>query len=135
MAIAPDSGPSRAEDSFTGFTRHMQMLYGASMAATNAPSSSSSLVPAAPSSVPSLPPTTSATQVLEDPTPSRENPSIKAIRLEAIEAEEESGDTVLFPTRQVLGSRTFVTVVLRSLWTVKGSCSVFPCLTINLLNT
>ena len=55
MAIAPDSGPSRAEDSFTGFMRHMQMLYDASMAATNASSSSSSLVPAVPSSVPSLP--------------------------------------------------------------------------------
>ena len=97
VPIAPDSSPSRAEDSLTAFMRHMQMLYGASGPATNVPSSSTSLVPAVPASVPSLPPTTSPTQALEDQSPSQD-PSIKAIRLEAIEAEEEDGDTGVVPT-------------------------------------
>ena len=97
MAIAPDSGPSRAEDSFAGFMRHMHMMYGASMAAQNAPSSSTSLVPAVPSSVPSILPTVSPTPALEDQV-SSQDPSIKAIRLEAIEAEEEDGDTGIVPT-------------------------------------
>ena len=92
MAITPDSGPSRAEDSFAGFMRHMHMMYGASMAAQNAPSSSTSLVLAVPSSVPSIPPTVSSTPALEDQV-SSQDPSIKAIRLEAIEAEEEGDDT------------------------------------------
>ena len=49
-------------------------------------------MPVVPSSVPSIPPTVSSTPALEDQV-SSQDPSIKAIRLEAIAVEEEDDDT------------------------------------------